>query len=550
MSYVKLFNPFKTHQSEPVPGKDQVANNAGGYVFQIDKWARLNRFLILGSDSATYYQKARKLTRENAEIVLECWSEDPQRTAQTIGDISHSARAPKQAPAIFALALGANHADEPARQAAYAAVPRVCRTASHLFEWIDVCQKLGKGWGRGMKRVLTNWYEARDTDALAYQAIKYRSRSGFNHKRAIEVAHKGAGEDEARQALYLWARGKDVEADKLPVVVQAHLKAMKADNREALMQLVAEHRLPWEAIPTEALNDPGVWKAMLPHLGLTALIRNLGNMTACEAIKPMDCAEVVARLKNVEDLRKSRVHPFSVLQALAVYRSGHGVRGVKGWSPVSQVVDALDEAFYAAFANVEPTGKNILLALDVSGSMTSSMGGSPLSCREASAALALVTLATESNTQVVGFTATEGRYSRGAGLIVGFTATEVRYSPGADLKPLPLSARQRLDDAVETVSNLPFGRTDCALPMLYAAHNMIPVDAFVIYTDNETWAGKIHPFQALQEYRKTMGRDAKCIVVGMTSTGFSIADPGDGGMLDIVGFDGSCPQLISDFIRQ
>ncbi len=533
MSYVKLFNPFNTSQREPVPGKDQVVNNAGGYVFQIDKWVRLDRFLILGSDSATYYQKARKLTRENAEIVLECWSDDPQRTAQTIGDISYSGRAPKQAPAIFALALGATHADEPARQAAYAAVPRVCRTASHLFEWIDVCQKLGKGWGRGMKRVVASWYDIRDTDALAYQAIKYRSRSGFSHKRAIEVAHKGAGEDEARQALYLWARGKDVETDKLPAVVQAHLKAMKADNREALMQLVADHSLPWEAIPTEALSDPGVWKAMLPHLGLTALIRNLGNMTACEAIKPMDCAEVAARLKNREDLRKSRVHPFSVLQALAVYKSGHGVRGVKAWSPVTQVVDALDEAFYAAFANVEPTGKSILLALDVSGSMTSSMGGSPLSCREASAALALVTLATESNTQVVGFTAEKGSYSR-----------------RAVLQPLALSARQRLDDAVKTVSNLPFGGTDCALPMLYAMRNRIPVDAFVIYTDSETWAGDIHPVQALQEYRRTMERDAKCIIVGMTSTGFSIADPGDGGMLDIVGFDGSCPQLISDFIRQ
>jgi 60 kDa SS-A/Ro ribonucleoprotein len=385
-----------------------------------------------------------------------------------------------------------------------------------------------------MKRVVAKWYASRGTDKLAYQMIKYRSRSGFDHKRAIEVAHNGAGEDAARQALYLWARGKDVERETLPTLVQAHLKAMKADNRDDLMKLVAEHNLPWEAIPTEALNDPGVWQAMLPYMGLTALIRNLGNMTACEAIKPMDCAEVVKRLGSEEDLRKSRVHPFTILQALAVYRSGYGVRGGKSWSPVTQVVDALDKAFYAAFKNVEPTGKNILLALDVSGSMTSSMGGSPLSCREASAALALVTLATEANTQVVGFTGGGGWGSR--------------YN--SDLTPLNLSARQRLDDAVREVSNLPFGGTDCALPMLYATRKGMPVDAFIIYTDNETWAGNIHPVQALQEYRKTMNRNAKCIVVGMTSTGFSIADPGDGGMLDMVGFDGSCPALISNFIKQ
>ena len=33
------------------------------------------------------------------------------------------------------------------------------------------------------------------------------------------------------------------------------------------------------------------------------------------------------------------------------------------------IVDALDAAFYTAFENVEPTGKRLLLALDVSGSM-------------------------------------------------------------------------------------------------------------------------------------------------------------------------------------
>lgn len=534
MPYAKLYNPTKTPQNQAIPGKSQVENNASGFVFKIDDWARLDRFLILGSDSATYYQSAQKITRENCDIVMQCWANDPQRTAQIVGDISNDGRAAKQGPAIFALALGATHVHDAARQAAYSAVPRVCRTASHLFEWIGFCDQLGKGWGRGMKRVVAKWYANRGTDKLAYQMIKYRSRSGFDHKRAIEVSHKGAGEDAARQALYLWARGKDVDRETLPALVHAHLKAMKAENRDELMKLVAEHNLPWEAIPTEALNDPGIWQAMLPHMGLTALIRNLGNMTACDAIKPMDCADVVKRLGNEEDLRKSRVHPFAVLQALAVYKSGYGVRGGKSWSPVTQVVDALDKAFYAAFKNVEPTGKNILLALDVSGSMATFMGGSPLSCREASAALALVTLATETNTQVVGFTGSSG----------------LRYNSHTELTPLNLSARQRLDDAVRTVGNLPFGRTDCALPMLYATRKGMPVDAFIIYTDSETWAGGIHPVQALQEYRKTMNRNAKCIVVGMTSTGFSIADPGDGGMLDVIGFDSSCPALIANFIKQ
>ena len=70
-----------------------------------------------------------------------------------------------------------------------------------------------------------------------------------------------------------------------------------------------------------------------------------------------------------------------------------------------QIVDALDAAFYAAFGNVEPAGTRLLLALDVSGSMTcGTVAGVPgLTPRDASAALALVTAATEPQYEIVGF---------------------------------------------------------------------------------------------------------------------------------------------------
>jgi 60 kDa SS-A/Ro ribonucleoprotein len=86
--------------------------------------------------------------------------------------------------------------------------------------------------------------------------------------------------------------------------------------------------------------------------------------------------------------------------------------------------------------------------------------------------------------------------------------------------------------------------------MLHATKNSLDVDAFVIYTDNETWDGNIHPHVALSEYNKKMGKNAKLIVVGMTSTRFSIAKPEDPNMLDVVGFDTATPELISAFIGE
>ena len=117
------------------------------------------------------------------------------------------------------------------------------------------------------------------------------------------------------------------------------------------------------------------------------------------------------------------------------------------------------------------------------------------------------------------------------------------------IQPVSLSPKTRLDDAVSQINRLPAGGTDCALPMLYATQNKLEVDAFVVYTDSETWAGAVHPCQALNEYRQKMGRPARLIVVGMIANQFSIADPADGGMLDVVGFSVDTPAVMSNFIR-
>ena len=171
-----------------------------------------------------------------------------------------------------------------------------------------------------------------------------------------------------------------------------------------------------------------------------------------------------------------------------------------------------------------------------------SVAGVPgLTPRDASAALALVTAATEPHYETVGFFAGKRGWK---------SHTKSRWALGEDgLTRLAISPRQRLDDVVKTVSELPFGGTDCALPMLYAQAQKREVDAFVIYTDSETWAGDTHPAQALQDYRRASGIDARLVVVGMVSNGFSIADPADAGMLDVVGFDTATPQLVSDFAR-
>src|SRR5512139_1750426 len=110
INYARLFNRRVTPQSRPIPGSTQVANSGGGYSWQVDDWMRLDRFLILGAEGGTYYITERDLEKENHDAIVRCIKTDGVRAVNRIVEISDSGRAPKNDPAIFALALAATHA--------------------------------------------------------------------------------------------------------------------------------------------------------------------------------------------------------------------------------------------------------------------------------------------------------------------------------------------------------------------------------------------------------------------------------------------------------
>ncbi len=531
-----------TSQTQPLPGASQVANHAGGFVFAVDEWTRLRRFLILGVDGPTYYATEQALVKENAEAVRACVALDGKRTVDEIVAISVAGRNPKQHAVTFALAACAAAEDSQTRAYALAQLNKVCRTGTQLFLFAGYVEQF-RGWGRGLRRAIGGWYVNRDADALALQLVKYQQREGWSHRDLLRLAKPQPVRDSQTDLALRWAVGKSDETSIAsgPNMIRAFEAAKLTETPDQSAALVETHRLPWEAVKSEHLRSPEVWSKLIPTMGLGALVRNLGRMTENGTLRAHSEAlnTLLQRLADVDGIRKARLHPISVLSALLTYRNGQGVRGHLTWSPIASVVDALDAAFYASFGAVEPAGKRTLLALDVSGSMDGGViAGVPgLTPKLASAAMASITLATEPHVETVAFTCVGKQqwHSPHGG------------SQASGITPLALSKRQRLDDIVSTVSGLPFFGTDCALPMLYAIDKNLTVDHFVIYTDSETWAGAIHPVQALQRYRERSGIAAKLTVVAMTSTGFSIADPRDAGMLDVVGFDTAAPQLMADF---
>lgn len=568
INYSKQFNRKVTPQSEPIPASNQIPNSAGGHVWLADDWTRLERFLILGSEDGTYYVRQRDLLRDNHDAVLRCIAADGGRVVCRAVAVSEGGRAPKNDPAIFVLALVAAHGDASTRDLALRNLGRVCRTGTHLFHFAEYVNAL-RGWGRGLRKAVANWYTDRGAEDLAYQVVKYQQRDGWSHADLLRLAHPKAANG-AHDAVFRWAcggrrglgkrrvnrivrpaiRGKvrarrrttkyDAVADSLPPLIHAFEEAKRATSRDEIVRLIERYNLPREAVPTHWLNEVSVWDALLQRMPLTAMIRNLPKMTQVGLLQPFSEAAVLVRerLSDERTLKRSRIHPMAVLLAHQTYARGWSHRSSIVWTPVSHLVDALDEAFYASFENVTPNGKPLLLALDVSGSMSwYGVAGTSLTPRVAAAAMALVTAATEPNSEIVAFTASRN----------GFGG---RFGGQSGLTPLDITPRMRLDDVLARVFQLPAGGTDCALPMTWARQEKVNVSGFVIYTDNETWAGDIHPAQALRQYRQETGTDAKSAVVAMVSNGFSIADPEDRGMVDIAGFDASVPTLVSEFLRE
>ena len=583
------------------------------------------------------------------------------------------------------------------------------------------------GIGRGIRRVFGEYFYSRTGIEIANLMTKYQNREGWTIKDVLTLIHidpKRMKDDGGRLAIeHVFKTKEEFEPILAAAVAKAKLEPSWGGGTPALLNAIKEiHTIVLRPAPvgvplsqntpeiyriTELINQVGlcreqlpsqlfkyrkVWEALLMSKGangkgkgmpLTALIRNLGKLTTAEIgiIAPFSTIPIQSltptvkhicdRITDAADIKRTRIHPYTILVAMMTYKKGHGDKGGMMWSHNIHIVEALDKAFKLAFQNITPTGKRIKIALDVSGSMSAAFcTGSPVvSCATASVAMMMMTgfrprtadssallaapgaspppaasplwkttqlpdgrtLYENTKTNECQFTKPQELSvapSRGGGTpgatpgatppspspptIPQYKATKKYlgiYDAQADataatrppaphfgysssyytppppylphLYPAPNPPSNvticavsdtltdltnavigymdattdpatglptmTIDDALKLVE-LPFSATDCSLPMVRALETKEQVDAFVIYTDNETFAGKIHPQAALEQYRAATGIDAKLIVVGMTSNCLTIADPKDLNTLNLAGFDTATPRLINDFI--
>lgn len=509
--------------------ENQVLNNAGGYVYEVTPEIALQRFLILGSEGGTFYQTERALTVENATRTIALIKSNPKFVLDETIRVSDEGLARKNDFAILVFALLLTHGNDETKSRCIENVGKICRTGTHMFTLAQYIKDL-RGWGTVVKKVFTKWYAKKVSD-LAFQMIKYQSRNGWNHGDVITLSHIKPASSEYT-LLFNWALNGTLNKDELKVedypdlkLIIGFEKAKKCTTENEIIPLIKEYGLTREMIPTQFLNKPSVIAVMLPNMGITSVLRSLGSWTACGFLNNNDISVLskVTDMFNEIAIKKARLHPIQILEAFYTYENGRGFKGDLTWIPIRKISDALNEAFYVSFKTVVPTGKNIMLGLDISASMGSgNCTGSILNPRQMSIALAMVTARSEKNYWIKGFS---------------------HY-----LIDLNITPKMGFDEIHNYISRLSFGSTNPSLLFQDAIDNKLDVDTFVFYTDNECNEG-VHVDGVLKKYRKVMKKpNAKLIVVGMTSTGFTVANPKDPFQYDVVGASSDTPALISTLI--
>jgi 60 kDa SS-A/Ro ribonucleoprotein len=536
MSSFKTLTPIaSTRQQQkntpvttPLAGRETEMgrNDGGGFSFIVDEWTKLDRFLILGTEGGTYYATEQKWNERSLTVITSLLKQDGKRVVDRCVEISQAGRAKNNDYALYVMAQAISNGDTETKRYASQNLHLVARTGTHLMHFTAFANGL-RGWGKNLKRAIQNWYGQKTPDQIAYQAVKYQSRDGWSQRDILRLGHVHPGNDALRNNVYKYiVKGRDgmTQGDPVPKILVAFEQAKTASTSE-LVKLISDNRLSHEMIPNDKKNDPKVWEAMLPAMGTTALIRNLNKMTAIGLLTSFSQAtkDVVAKLTDIEQLKRDRIHPMTLLIARKQYALGRGDLGSLTWSPVQTIVKALEDAFYLSFAAVEPTGKNRMLAIDVSASMNSPcMSFKHITSREAAAVIAMVTLKREPWSAIYGF--------------------------DHKFRDLGISASDSLETVMKKTYSPNFGSTDMSLPIELAMQQNWKVDSFEIYTDNEVNCGK-HPSQSLKNYRSKMGKpDAKLVAVACNIGNFTIADRNDKGMLDVVGFDSQAPQFISAFV--
>lgn len=417
-------------------------NEAGGLAYARQPEEALALYAATGCLNGTFYADAQA----QLDAVLKLCAQVPTALIAKTAVYARRRGQMKDMPALL-LAWLAQH-DGALCERVFAQVIDNGRMLRNFVQILRSGAVGRKSLGSRPRRLVRQWLEQADVPQILHAAIGQQPSLAD----VIRMVHPKPADAE-REALYAWLIGRPYQADKLPATVQ-QLEAFKRGDTEGEVPDVNFQYLT--ALPL----TPKQWKAMARRASWQTQRMNLNTFLRHGVFDDKALTkEIAASLSNPKQIAKARAFPYQLLGAWRAAGTG-----------LPQVIrEALQNAMEIATENTPALRGNVVVAIDVSGSMSSPITGhrqgatTAMRCVDVAALLAACIKRKNPSARVLPFD------------------TQVHTR-------LALNARDSVTTQAAQLAALCGGGTSVSAPVKHLNKQKAPVDLLIIVSDNESWA--------------------------------------------------------------
>lgn len=557
------------------------------------------RYLYLGTTQPYYIYKSKSLDVGLGRLVLEPIkilvqaAENPndlelrakaekislrEEPVDTIVRAINSGSLPRRDECLFTLAYLIRTYKKPEeKHRVYRVLPNLIAEGKELFQFVQFYQILAEpketGFGNGMRKALTKWYDRHTADELAKLLVTDRGAYGWTHRDILRQAHVQLA-DTAKTQVLLIVKGPgtlekfrkteytgkyvdavygalEVESEALTMFNQ--MKKFKAlDTADKACNGITEQQYPFELVPVPLLRSAAVWESLFPRLPYRDILRAAVLLQDFRLLKENDSPLSVAYgnvLNRMTSVRESRLHPIVIYRLMRLFeerqRYHNAVKEAIHTSnnltlKNSKANPTVLKQFYAvlneSMLNYERTGLRFLVTLDLRSKQSKKrvFGNRLMSCQAAYILLTLPIVKREPHVTVLSFT-----------------------EKPEELKKVNLSREMDFFKACDHIQNAAVKKTNVQLtrPIEYAEENKMPVDVFITIVDSLIRVNpkRRSPVVKLNAYNKAMKQKARFVIVNLSRHNRDLEHDdmnSTSGVLELAGCAEDAPKLIDAYVKR
>lgn len=429
---------FENRRFSRTPATDTF-NEAKAPAYSFSSEHALAQYAVTGCLNGTFYSDAKSQLDTVKELAEQVSPEFLAKTALYARQQGHM----KDMPALLLSILSTKSPKLLKR-----VFPEVVDNGKMVRNFVQIMRsgQIGRrSLGTAPKKLVRDWIESQSNDRLFRESVGTKPSLSDVIKMVRPRPH-----NDRQSAFFKYLIGKPTSYHKLPRLVQQYESFKEGRGREV-------PNVPFQKLDSLELTSEH-WKQIAHNAPWHMTRMNLNTFERHGVFEDASLThKIAARLRDPEQIRKSRVFPY---QLMAAFKNADA-------SVPTKVRNALQDAMEIAIENVPQIDAKIVVCPDVSGSMGQSVTGyrrgssSKVSCHDVSALTAAAFLRRNEDTTVLPF---EG-----------------------SVRNVNLNSRDSVMTNSSALSSIGGGATCCSAPLRQLNERREDADLVVFISDNESW---------------------------------------------------------------